>query len=411
MLKKDQPAESQENKKANNRDAEIAKVFQEKPIQTIEKPAKRSRFMFVIIVVALLVGIAGGVLGELALNYWMLTGAVNLPWFNKLRLEQYLPTKELVVTKRESVTVAQDAILPEMTKKIDEGQVVFFRKIAADVKINRLYSDAQRAAQGVVLTNDGWISAPLSGFDGKSLEYFGVDSRGETFAVKNIIRDPFAGIVYLETEVKFSRPLAFLGSEKVTDGMLVVARDAFGRQSFLSSVVGTAANPLFPVEVSDKLSRFITVQHVFPKEAMGSAAANFSGEVAGMVVGANTIVPSDMISAGLKKAISDKKISRPFFGITGISTSMYLEKPFAERKGIVVGSLDPKGTGVAARSPAAKAGLRDADILLAINGEELTSAMGLGELLMDYQAGDTVEVKYTRKGNERTANVKLEAMP
>ena len=104
-------------------------------------------------------------------------------------------------------------------------------------------------------------------------------------------------------------------------------------------------------------------------------------------------------------------MNRPFFGITGISTSVYLEKPFAERKGIVVGSLDHKGTGVAAKSPAAKAGLRDADILLAINGEELTSAKGLGELLADYQAGDTVEVKYTRKGNERTANVKLEALP
>src|SRR3989338_9807102 len=133
---------TEQHSQKKERDVEITKVFQEHPIKTIEKPAKRSRFMFVIIVVALLVGIAGGVLGELALNYWMLTGAVNLPWFNKLRLEQYLPTKELVVTKRESVTVAQDAILPEMTKKIDEGQVVFFRKIAADVKINRLYSDA-----------------------------------------------------------------------------------------------------------------------------------------------------------------------------------------------------------------------------------------------------------------------------
>src|SRR3989338_9834371 len=122
---------TEQHSQKKERDVEITKVFQEHPIKTIEKPAKRSRFMFAIIVVALLVGIAGGVLGELALNYWLLTGAVNLPWFNKLRLDQYLPTKEIIVSKRESVTVAQEAMVSEAVKKLGESQAVFFNKFSA----------------------------------------------------------------------------------------------------------------------------------------------------------------------------------------------------------------------------------------------------------------------------------------
>src|SRR3990172_738925 len=108
MSNKEQNKPSKEENEKKERHDELAKVFTENPLSKIEKPAKRTRLFFAVVLFALFFGVAGGILGELAVNYWLLTGAVNLPWFNKLRLDQYLPTKEIIVSKRESITIAQN---------------------------------------------------------------------------------------------------------------------------------------------------------------------------------------------------------------------------------------------------------------------------------------------------------------
>lgn len=57
--------------------------------------------------------------------------------------------------------------------------------------------------------------------------------------------------------------------------------------------------------------------------------------------------------------------------------------------------------------PAAEAGLREGDILLALNGTELGDepTRRLLELLGDVDPGDTVTLTYSREGDERTATV------
>lgn len=410
MDKKQEKSSKEENEKKERHD-ELAKVFTENPLSKIEKPAKRTRLFFAVVLFALFFGIAGGILGELAVNYWLLTGAVNLPWFNKLRLDQYLPTKEIIVSKRESVTVAQDAMVSETVKKLGESQAVFFNKFSADEKSAHIYNETRRAVQGIILTNDGWMAAPLSGLAGKPSEYFGLDSRGESFNIKKIIPDRFLGIAYLETDAQNVQPANFADLEKISSGSLAAINDSFKQSVRLAGIDSMSFNQKAPEEFSDKISRFMALDSDLPQNFFGSGVAVLSGELAGIVLDDDSVLRIDFVKSRLKEAIDEGKIEQGFLGVSGISLKSFLEKPLLERKGILVGSLDPKGTGIAAKSPAAKAGLRDGDILLSIDNEEFNGINGLAEIMADYRKGDEVEIKYLRSGKERTVKIKLDALP
>ena len=61
-------------------------------------------------------------------------------------------------------------------------------------------------------------------------------------------------------------------------------------------------------------------------------------------------------------------------------------------------------------SPADKAGLRENDIILEIDGEKLTVKNPLVKVIGGHQIGDELELKIFRKGEEKEVKVKLAEM-
>ena len=59
-------------------------------------------------------------------------------------------------------------------------------------------------------------------------------------------------------------------------------------------------------------------------------------------------------------------------------------------------------------SPAEKAGLKDKDIITAVNGVKIGSAGSLSTLIGEYKPGDTVQLTVIRDGKEIAVNVTLE---
>jgi membrane-associated protease RseP (regulator of RpoE activity) len=64
--------------------------------------------------------------------------------------------------------------------------------------------------------------------------------------------------------------------------------------------------------------------------------------------------------------------------------------------------------GVVDRSPAAKAGLRQGDLLLEINRQAVDSLRDLADILRSLSPGDRAIVKYLREGSEVSIEVRLE---
>jgi serine protease Do len=62
-------------------------------------------------------------------------------------------------------------------------------------------------------------------------------------------------------------------------------------------------------------------------------------------------------------------------------------------------------------SPAAEAGLRDEDVITAIDGQAIESADELQRAIAAREPGDTVEITFWREGARRTVEVSLGTRP
>ena len=134
----------------------------------------------------------------------------------------------------------------------------------------------------------------------------------------------------------------------------------------------------------------------------GGALADANGTVIGINtailggtggnVGVGFAIPMEIARRDAEQLIANGKVSRPFMGISGTSI--------------------PNGGGariqeVSAGGPAAKAGMKAGDIVVAIDGAKITSMSDLIATLNQHKPGNVVTVTYTRNGTKGTAKVTL----
>ena len=71
-----------------------------------------------------------------------------------------------------------------------------------------------------------------------------------------------------------------------------------------------------------------------------------------------------------------------------------------EGKGVTVKDVDEN-------SPAAKAGMKDGDIITSVNGKDVAGVDELRSAIKDLKEGETVQFSYKRDGKSQTADVKI----
>lgn len=146
-------------------------------------------------------------------------------------------------------------------------------------------------------------------------------------------------------------------------------------------------------------------------------------DLAGTVIGINTVVAAATaqgqpvegigfaISVDTVKSIAGQLVAtgravHPFLGIT-----------YAPLNPAVAASLKaPVDHGmfvlsVTANSPAAQAGIQQGDIILSIDGQQLTGESSLGQIINQHKPGDTIQLSILRNGQPRNVQVTLGQVP
>jgi len=99
-------------------------------------------------------------------------------------------------------------------------------------------------------------------------------------------------------------------------------------------------------------------------------------------------------------------VVRPWLGVKGetvsaeIARSLDIDRP----QGVVVTQVWPNG-------PGARAGLREGDVITAIDGAEVNDQGGLNFRVGTRAPNDTVEVSILRDGRSRTLNARVQPLP
>ena len=148
---------------------------------------------------------------------------------------------------------------------------------------------------------------------------------------------------------------------------------------------------------------------------------------AGNVIGINTAIaqtaegigfaiPINIARPIMQQALAGQKLARPWIGVfyVAISPTVAGTNKLPVQKGAWLSAQDANGQRkdpIVAGSPAAAAGLRDGDIVTAVDGTAIDAHSPLDDILTQYAPGRTVALDVLRDGQKLTLTLTLGTRP
>jgi S1-C subfamily serine protease len=145
----------------------------------------------------------------------------------------------------------------------------------------------------------------------------------------------------------------------------------------------------------------------------GGPLLNLSGEVVGIntaiIRGAQNIgfsISTVTVRSVMDELIQEGRVRWPWLGvrITSLTPALASEGGFPVEEGVLIIQVMPG-------NPAARAGLRDNDIVISLSGEATPDLETFQKVLRRYRAGDTVELGLVRDSRNIAIKVTLGEMP
>jgi len=267
---------------------------------------------------------------------------------------------------------------------------------------------------GLIVTNKHVVSD-------SSAKYKIIDKDNQTYPVEAIYRDPANDLAILKINADLSS-LGLGDSDHLKVGQLVVAiGTALGefRHTVTTGVIsglgrGITAGSAFEGYV-ERLDNVIQTDAAINPGNSGGPLINSAGQAIGVNVavagGAQNIgfaLPINIVKESLKTFKETGEFKRPFLGV---------EYQMISEKAALLNEV-PQGAyvrRVVEDSGAARAGIKEGDIITKIDGKKLgepvaadrTDQAGLAKIINRKKVGDQVEIEYWRDGKVKTIKVKL----
>ena len=245
--------------------------------------------------------------------------------------------------------------------------------------------------------------------------------------VKVVAVDPLNDVAFLKINGVSDLTPATLGDSKTIHvGQQVIAiGNALGeyQNTVTSGIVSGTGRSVTASDgsgrQSETLSDMIQTDAAINSGNSGGPLVNAAGEVIGINTATSATaenmgfaIPISSAKGMLNQLIENGKAERTYLGVYSVEITPEAAKAYnlPVTSGAYIYSSSAY-TAVAKDSPAAKAGLKDKDIVTSINGAKVGSAGSLSSLIGEYKPGDTVQLTVIREGNEIAINVTLEGYP
>ena len=277
---------------------------------------------------------------------------------------------------------------------------------------------------GFIVSSDGYIITCNHVVSDPEADYTVILDPKHKYPAKILAKDPLIDIAILKIDGKNLPYLELGDSNQIELGETVVA---------IGNPLGEFEDTLSAGIISG-LSRKITAYGGLPLRATslrgliqtdaainpgnsGGPLVNIEGKPIGintaMVMGAQNIgfaIPINYARKILEEVMKYGKIQRPFLGIRYFVLNKEISQanklPVDYGALIVRENLGEKA--IVKNSAADKAGLKEYDIILELNGEKINEENPLADTLQKYKIGEEISLKILREGKEMNAKLKLE---
>ena len=297
----------------------------------------------------------------------------------------------------------------------------FFRQFFGDRKSSpRKYrQEVKGLGSGFIISPDGYI-VTNDHVTGRASEIVVTLTNGEKHKATLVGNDPVSDIALLK--IKGSNfPYVKLGnSEDVIIGEWVIAfGNPFGlfeisNEPTVTVGVVSATKMNIPTERGRVYRGMIQTDAAINSGNSGGPLSNANGEIIGMNtiiytpnqgnIGVGFAIPINRVKTVVAELKKKGKVERDFwtgFRVQDVDEAIAKAVKLPKAEGVIVSDV---GKG----SPADKAGLKEGDIILEVNGEKITGEDALVGLVNSAKSGDVLRLKVLRDKNLVNLNLKLE---
>ena len=274
---------------------------------------------------------------------------------------------------------------------------------------------------GFFVSSDGLIVTNKHVVSDTKAEYTVLTNDGKKYQAKILDRHPSLDLALLKISGSNFPTLKLGDSSKIKLGQTAISiGNALGE--FRNTVsVGVISGLARNVVASDKLGQTEVIENVIQTDAAinpgnsGGPLLNSRGEVIGinvaMVSEAQNIgfaIPINAAKKSIESVRASGKIKTAFLGVRYILLNSEIAKKYnlsVEEGALLKGGED--GFAVEPGSPAEKAGLREGDVILEIDGQKISLQNSPAYLISQKNPGDTISLKILRQGKELELKVTL----
>jgi S1-C subfamily serine protease len=258
---------------------------------------------------------------------------------------------------------------------------------------------ARGSGSGVVISSDGFLVTSAHVVEGsRRVRATFVD--GSEHQAEVIGSDPLSDLAVLRAAADQLVAVELGDASQLRVGQLVVAvGNPRGFEASVSAGVVSALGRSLPTWAGRVVDNVNQTDAALNPGSSGGALADGSARVVGINtavagVGLGLAVPvNDTTRAIIAALMTDGRFRRAYLGIGGGSRPLppRLARELGQLRGVEV-------VDVAADSPAAAAGLRPEDLIVAVDGRPVTEVGGLQGLMVGDRIGADVELDVIREG-------------
>ena len=379
------------------------------PHVTRTAPPRRGMPAATIVVIAVLAGIVSGALSAVAVTNLIREPAqttadvASTPDANNV--------SDVRIDESSAVIEAVDKVTPAVVTIQSSGG---------------LLGGANGTGSGFIYEPNGWILTNRHVVedasellvvldDGRQFpgEVYGIDTLTDLAIVKiDASGLPFApignsaGLEPGQLAIAIGNPLGY--ENTVTTGVV----SGLGRQIQASGATQTSA---------ETLRNLIQTDAAINPGNSGGPLVNSAGQVIGVntavsqnAQGLGFAIPIDVAKPIMQQALDGvQPLVRPWIGVyyVPVDPALAADQDLPVEYGALIGTADGNGEAVFPGSPAEVAGLQAGDIVVSVDGQQLSADTDLSTLILPHEPGDTITLRVLRDNSAREVAVTLGELP
>lgn len=275
----------------------------------------------------------------------------------------------------------------------------------------------QGLGSGVVVSADGYIITNNHVIEEADEIRIGFGKEQKDVIAKVVGKDPKTDLAVLKVDAKDLQSITFADSDKTEVGDIVLAiGNPFGlSQTVTMGIVSALGRDNINI-IPDGYEDFIQTDASINPGNSGGALVNAEGHIIGINTaifsrtggnqGIGFAVPINLARSVMEQIITKGRVIRGFLGVNIQTVTKELAAAFKlpEPYGALVGE-------VLADSPAQKAGLKEGDIILELNGVKVEDSRQLRLKISQTAPGSKINLKVFRDEKERAVELVLSELP